>query len=235
MHMTHYQGMKMCLKEYHIWRIVGRIAMLIFAIASCYLYSPLLAAGEVLDLSISDSNGVYHLALAMIVDAPFADVHFVITDYVHIYRIDPSIVESEILGKSDASVTRVKTLVNDCVLFFCRNILRVEDVREVGADDIYTVIVPQLSNVRSGTSHWQILPMGARTRINYDMTLDPGFIVPPLIGNYIVEKKLKEETLICLKNIERIARIRDERLRTRNPMRNTTPSINKASDHGKAN
>jgi hypothetical protein len=216
MHMTHYQGMKMCLKEYHIWRIVGRIAMLIFAIASCYLYSPLLAAGEVIDLSISDSNGVYHLALAMIVDAPFADVHFVITDYVHIYRIDPSIVESEILGKSDASVIRVKTLVNDCVLFFCRNILRMEDVREVGADDIYTVIVP-------------------RTQINYDMTLDPGFFVPPLIGSYIVEKKLKEETLICLNNIEHIARIRDERLRTRNPMRNTTPSINKASDHGKAN
>jgi hypothetical protein len=111
----------------------------------------------------------------------------------------------------------------------------VEDVREVGADDIYTVIVPQLSNVRSGTSHWQILPMGARTRINYDMTLDPGFIVPPLIGSYFVEKKLKEEALICLNNIERIARIRDERLRTRNPMRNTTPSINKASVHGKAN
>ena len=171
-------GVKMCLKEYRIWRIVGRIAMLIFAIASCYLYSPLLAAGEVIDLSISDSNGVYHLALAMIVDAPFADVHYVITDYVHIYRIDPSIVESEILGKPDASVIRVKTLVNDCVLSFCRNILRVEDVREVGADDIYTVIVPQLSNVRSGTSHWQILPMGAKTRINYDMTLDPGFFSP---------------------------------------------------------
>ena len=228
-------GVTMCLKEYRIWRIVGRIAMLIFAIASCYIYSPLLAAREVIDLSISDSNGVYHLALAMIVDAPFADVHYVITDYVHTYRIDPSIVESEILGKPDASVIRVKTLVNDCVLFFCRNILRVEDVREVGADDIYTVIVPQLSNVRSGTSHWQILPMGARTQINYDMTLDPGFFVPPLIGSYIVEKKLKEETLICLNNIEHIARIRDERLRTRNPMRNTTSSINKASVHGKAN
>jgi hypothetical protein len=209
-------------------------ATFLLAVAGCGLYSPLSTAGQVLNMSAGDKHGLYHLALAMIVDAPFEDVHHVVTDYVHIYRIDPSIVESGILGKPDASVTRVKTLVNDCVLFFCRNILRVEDVREVGADDIYTVIVPQLSNVRSGTSHWQILPMGARTRINYDMTLDPGFIVPPLIGNYIVEKKLKEETLICLSNIERIARIRDEGLRTRNPMRNTTPSIKKASDHGKA-
>jgi hypothetical protein len=111
----------------------------------------------------------------------------------------------------------------------------VEDVREVGADDIYAVIVPQLSNVRSGTSHWQILPRGTSTRINYKMTLDPGFFIPPLIGSYIVEKKLKEETLICLNNIERIARIHDERLRARNLMRKTTPSRSTASDHGKAN
>jgi hypothetical protein len=218
-----------------IVKTVGITATFLFAVASCGLYSPLLAAGELIDLSIGDKQGVYHLALAMILDAPFADVHHVVTDYVHIYRIDPSIVESEILGKPDASVTRVKTLVNDCVLFYCQNILRVEDVREVGDDDIYTVIVPQLSNVRSGTTHWQILAMGAKTRINYEMTLEPGFIVPPLIGSHIVEKKLKEETLICFNNIEHIARIRDERLRARNPTRNTTLSGNTASDHGKAN
>ena len=97
------------------------------------------------------------------------------------------------------------------------------------------MIVPRLSNVRSGTTHWQILPMGTRTRINYDMTLEPGFIVPPLIGSHIVEKKLKEETLICFRNIEHIARIRDERLRARNPARNTTLSGNTAGDHGNAN
>jgi len=218
-----------------ILKTVGMTATFLCAVASCGLYSPLLAAGQVLNMSAGDKHGVYHLALAIIVDAPFADVHHVVTDYVHIYRIDPSIVESEILGKPDASVTRVRTLVNDCVLFFCRNILRVEDVREVGDYDIYTVIIPRLSNVRSGTAHWQILPRGDRTRINYDMTLDPGFFVPPLIGSHIVEKKLKEEALICFNNIEHIARIREERLRARNPTRNTTLSGNTASDHGKAN
>ena len=216
-------------------KTVGMIATFHFAVVSCGLYSPLLAAGQVLNISAGDKHGVYHLALAMIVDAPFADVHHVVTDYVHIYRIDPSIVESEILGKPDASSTRVKTLVNDCVFFFCQNILRVEDVREVGDADIYTVIVPQLSNVRSGTTHWQILPMGAKTRINYDMTLEPGFIVPPLIGSHIIEKKLKEETLICFNNIEHIARIRDERLRGPNPTQNTTLSGSTVSDHDIAN
>jgi hypothetical protein len=225
----------MCLGCHGVLRTAGMTATFLLAVAGCGLYSPLSTAGQVLNMSAGDKQGVYHLSLAMIVDAPFEDVHHVVTDYVHIYRIDPSIVESEILGKPGASVTRVKTLASDCVFFFCRNILRVEDVREVGDDDIYTVIVPRLSNVRSGAAHWQILPRGARTRINYDMTLDPGFFVPPLIGSHIVEEKLKEEALICFSNIEHIARIRDERLRARNPTRNTTLSGNTASDHGNAN
>jgi hypothetical protein len=113
------------------FKTVGMIATFHFAVVSYGLYSPLLAAGHVLNISAGDKHGIYHLALAVIVDAPFADVHHVVTDYVHIYRIDPSIVESEILGKPDASSTRVKTLVNDCVFFFCQNILRVEDVQPV--------------------------------------------------------------------------------------------------------
>jgi hypothetical protein len=192
---------------------IRMIASFVLAMASIGLHPPSLSAAEVVNMAISDKENVYQLALEVILNAPSDDVHYVITDYVHIYRIDPSIVESDIMGKPDASVTRVRTLINDCVLSFCRQILRVEDVREVGNDDIYSVIVPQLSNVRSGTEHWQIRPIGDKTRINYNLTFAPGFFVPPLVGNYIVEKKLQEEALICFNNIERIARIHDKMLK----------------------
>jgi len=192
---------------------IRMIASFVLAMASIGLHPPSLSAAEVVNMAISDKENVYQLALEVILNAPSDDVHYVITDYVHIYRIDPSIVESDIMGKPDASVTRVRTLMNDCVLSFCRQILRVEDVREVGNDDIYSVIVPQLSNVRSGTEHWQIRPIGDKTRINYNLTFAPGFFVPPLVGNYIVEKKLQEEALICFNNIERIARIHDKMLK----------------------
>jgi hypothetical protein len=227
--------MKMCLEQHRIWRIAGRTAMFLFAMASCCLYTPFLAAGGVVDLMISESQGVYQFALEMILDASAEDVRYVITDYAHIYRIDPSIVESEILGTPDRSVTRVKTLINVCFLSFCRDILRVEDVREVGDDDIYTVIVPQLSNVRSGAAHWRIHPMGAKTRINYDMTLEPGFFVPPLVGSYLVEKRIKEETLICFNNIERIARIHSERVKAQSSTMNEKRPKGIMSEHNNAN
>ena len=225
----------MCSEQYRIWRTAGRFAMFLFAMTGCYLYAPVLAAGEVLDLAIRDSQGIYQVALEMILDAPFNDVHSVITDYVHIYRIDTSIVESEILDAPDPSVTRVKTVINDCVLSFCRDILRVEDVREVGDHDIYAVIVSQLSNVRSGATHWQLYPIGDKTRINYDMTLEPGFFVPPLVGNYLVEKKIKEETLSCFNNIERIARLHRERTKVQGSTLNEKRPKGAISEHDNAN
>jgi len=77
-----------------VLRTAGMTATFLLAVAGCGLYSSLSTAGQVFNMSAGDKHGVYHLALAMIVDAPFADVHHVVTDYVHIYRIDPSIVES---------------------------------------------------------------------------------------------------------------------------------------------
>ena len=181
--------------------------MFLIAMTSCGLYHPALVAGEMLNVEIGESHGVYHVALEMILDAPYDDVHAVITDYTHIYRIDPAIVESGTLDAPDPSVTRVRTMINDCVFLVCRDILRVEDVREVGDNDIYTVIVPELSNVRSGATHWHMDPVGNKTRISYGMTLEPGMFVPPVVGRYLVEKRIMEKTMDCFNNIEHIARL----------------------------
>jgi hypothetical protein len=200
----------MCLWKRRILRTARMTAAFVFAMTSAGLHPPLSAAAEVVHLAVNDRHGVYQLALAAILDAPTDDVRHIITDYAHIYRIDPSIVESRIMKAPDASVTRVRTLINDCVLFVCHPILRVEDVHEVGDNDIYSVVVPQLSNVRSGTEHWQIFPIGEKTRINYNSTLQPDFYVPPLIGNPIIEEKIRAETLICFNNIERLAQIHSQ-------------------------
>jgi hypothetical protein len=200
----------MGLGRYGLVRTVRMITTCALAMAGCGLYPSLLAAVEVVDLAVSDSQGIYRLAMQVIVDAPAKDVHPVITDYVHIYRIDPLIVEADVVDRPDASRARVRTRISDCVLSFCQEILRVEDVRQVGDDDIYSVVVPKLSNVRSGSEHWQIRPVGDRTRISYNSTLEPDFFVPPFVGTHIVEKTLQEETLICFNNIERIARLHHE-------------------------
>ena len=98
----------MCLGCHGVLRTAGMTATFLLAVTGCGLYSPLSTAGQVLNMSAGDKHGVYHLALAMIVGALLADMRHVVTDYVHIYRIDSSIVESMILANPGASVTRVK-------------------------------------------------------------------------------------------------------------------------------
>jgi hypothetical protein len=227
--------MKMCLEQHRIWRTTGRTAMFLVAMAGCYLCPRALAAGQVVDLSMSDSQGVYHVALETILNAPFEEVHSVITDYVHIYRIDPARVESEILRTPAPSVTRVKTVINDCVLSFCQDILRVEDVREVGDHDVCAKIVRQLSNVRWGAAHWQIPPIEGKTRINYDMTLEPGLFIPPLVGPYLVEGRIKEEALSCFNNIERIALLHRDRSNAESSAMNEKRPKGIMSEHNHAN
>lgn len=183
--------------------------LFLFVSAGCGLYSVMLMAGEVTELTLANKKGVYQLQLEMVLDAPAKDVHHVVTDYARIYRLNSSIVESEIINTDD-SLVRVRTLINDCLWIFCQEILRVEDVRQLETGSIYAVIVPELSNIKSGMTVWQIEPLGRRTRVNYRMIVEPGFIVPPLIGSRIIKNKLRKEVLVTLGNVERIARIRSE-------------------------
>jgi hypothetical protein len=190
-------GRGICEMASHPWLVAG-----------CMLCVSRLMAGELVTLDLSHEHGIYQLNLEMQLHAPYSDIRHVLTDYVHIYRLNPSIVESEVLPMPDDSVVRIRTLINYCVLVFCREILRVEDVRELDTGTIYSTIVPRLSNVKSGVSLWQIQARDGYTRLNYDMTLEPGFYVPPLIGTWFVKQKLKKEVLLTFGNIERLAQIR---------------------------
>jgi hypothetical protein len=175
---------------------------------ACCLFGARLWAAEPIRFAVSQANGVYEVSLETILDAPPDAIHDILTDYVHIYRLNPSITESEILPAPDASVVRVRTLINDCVFIFCQDIVRVEDIRELQSGELFAQIVPQLSNVKSGAAIWKIQAEGDATRLTYNLTLEPGFFVPPLIGTYFVKNKLRAQIMTSLDNIERIAQIR---------------------------
>jgi hypothetical protein len=193
------------------YRMRVRFACSLFTLTACCLSGAMLSAGELVDMSVSHQRGVFDLRVEMILDASYEDVYHVLTDYVHIYRLNPSIVESEVMPVTDDSVVRIKTLINDCVLIFCKEILRVEDVRELGTGDLYAVIVPELSSVKSGFTIWQVQHLGGRTRVQYQLRLEPGFYIPPLIGTQVVKRKMHKEVLVSFGNIERIAQIRATR------------------------
>ena len=172
------------------------------------LYTAAPRAAELISYAVAQDYGVYQVSLETTLDAPAATIRGILTDYVHIYRLNHSIIESEILPPPHESVVRVRTVINACVLIFCRDITRVEDIRELAPGVLYAEIVPQLSSVKSGATVWQIQAEGNVTRLTYDLALEPGFFIPPLIGAYFVKQALRKQILATLQNLEAIARVK---------------------------
>lgn len=172
-----------------------------------FLLIPLARTADLAELQVSETEGIYSINLVIQVHAPAWHVHRVLTDFARIYRLDPAIVESEILPSPDEGVVRVRTRVHDCIAFFCMKIDRVEDVRELDHGGLQATTVPALSSFKSGHAEWKILRMEERTQVTYQAQMEPDFFIPPLIGSYFVKQKLRKSMLASLARVECIARV----------------------------
>ncbi len=186
--------------------LTGQLATAGTCLLLCLL-NPLARAADLAELQVSESEGVYRINLIMQLQAPAQQVQRVLTDYPRIYRLNPSITDSEILPSPGPGMVRVRTRMLDCIAFICKEIDRVEDVRESGPGGLLATTVPALSSFKSGNAEWQILGNGEHSQVIYQAKMEPDFYIPPLIGRHFVKKKLRQATLASLERIECIARI----------------------------
>ena len=168
-------------------------------------------ANDITEFEVTEDEGVFYIKASVVLHAPAKYVHGVLTDYVHIYRLNPSIIESEVLASADNNVARIRTKVIGCVSFYCEEIERVEDVRILASGDIQAKIVPESSQFKSGVTLWQIRSMGDVSRLTYYAEMEPDFFIPPVIGNAIVKAKLRDEIMTSFRRLEKIASIQAER------------------------
>jgi hypothetical protein len=175
----------------------------------CVAASPVVAI-EIKELQVSENGGVYYINMVTVIDAPAEYVYRVLTDYVHIHRLNPSITQSDILPSPESGVVRVRTRILDCIFIFCMELDRVEDCHEAPPHVVHTEIVPSLSDFRSGTADWHIEEMNQRSRVVYEAHMEPGFLIIPIIGIPVVEEKLRQEMEITLRRIECVAKIEEK-------------------------
>ena len=185
------------------WRALASLVFLV------WLGNPgALEAAELIGLEVSNTGNTYRVRLEMELDVATDRVHAVLTDYQQIHRLNPAIVESRLLPSPDGTTARVYTRMESCVLFYCTRFSRVEDVRQPGPGEITAVIVPELSDFKSGTAVWHIRAYGDRSRLVYEASMQPGLFIPPLLGSYLLKRKLRDELLVSFKRIECCAKSR---------------------------
>lgn len=179
---------------------------LLLALALCAM--PALAA-QVSDLSVSHAKGVFTVRGVFSVDAPPPAVLAVLTDYDHLDRLTPAILESRLLHRDPAGAM-VFTRSKACAGWFCRELRKVEEV-VVAGDAVVATARPDQSDVVMSVTRWRITAAGAGTRIAWESSFDPRFVVPPLVGPALIKRALVREAAVHAAGIERTARERGKR------------------------
>jgi len=183
-------------------KIVVRYSLILLIL---YAIIPRLSAGDLTELQVTSKGREYYVRMVMVVLVPEQYVRAVLTDYAHIYRLNPSITESEILPSPEHGVARVRTLMRGCIVFFCKDVERVEDIRELITGDLQADIVPELSNFRSGRAEWKIQSVGEHSQVTYQAYMEPDFFVPPVIGSFFVRSSIRKEVMISFRRLECVA------------------------------
>ena len=166
------------------------------------MFSSISPANEVEVLSMENVDGVYSLRIVSVLDAPLEYVHNVITDYIHAYRISPTLTEVEILPSGRDGVSRVRNHSEHWVGQFLFQIDWVGDFVEPKYGHLKVNTISELSSFESGFAVWELRPQGGRTWVRYESSLKPDFFIPPFIGDHIMKKQMKEETLDTFSRIE---------------------------------
>jgi hypothetical protein len=198
-----------------LWLITNTRSLLA-SIALAFFQPLYVLAFEFSEAEVTENNGVFKIRVDAVINAPPDYIRAVLTDYLHIYRLSPSIIESEVLPSSIDEETHVRTRLLCCTPVFCREVERVEAVRLLASGDLEAKIVPGLSEFKSGKATWKIMPFEGNSRMVYEASLEPDFFIPPVVGTSIVKNNLKNEFLTTLERVERIAsfnarRERDEK------------------------
>ena len=190
--------------------IAARIAKPVCVFFILCVFTLPVAAIDYVEIQVMKDGGVYHVKMVAEVDASAEYVHRVLTDYRHIYRLNPLITESEILPSPGNGAVRVRTRIEDCTLIFCVDVERVEDVFDLSSREVRMVIVPSLSDFLSGNAKWIIGDKEEYTEIVYQAQIEPAFNTFPVVGSAIARRKLRQEMTTLMARIECIAKVLEE-------------------------
>ncbi|HLF96734.1 MAG TPA: SRPBCC family protein [Methylococcaceae bacterium] len=162
-------------------------------------------AAEVPELSVKYEGGDFFVDARMSLQAPSAAVYRVLADYDRWTLLSRSVVSSKRLSSSDHR-HRVRSKTRTCVLFFCGDVDQVQEITERTGSEIVAVTVPGRSNLRQGVVRWQVSADDGRTRVRLTAHLTPDFWIPPWIGPWAINARLREQVIETADNLEKLAR-----------------------------
>lgn len=170
-----------------------------------------LLSGQPPEIEVTEQSGIYKIEAVAVINASASHVRRVLTDFIHIHRMNPSIIESDVVKQYDDDSVCVSTRIIGCAANFCEELDRVERVRILPSGDLYAEIIPEQSQFKSGETFWRIKELGEYCEVSYLSEMQPDIFIPPVVGKFLIKQSIKEEAKISFSNLEKIANILAER------------------------
>ncbi|MEM9172591.1 MAG: SRPBCC family protein [Pseudomonadota bacterium] len=168
--------------------------------------SPAMAsAAELLQISVERDGRRYTMVSETWFDAPVIGVFDVLTDYANFDRISSVYKQSGYIEPADDNTPRVYSRARGCVLFFCQTIERVERLENEGLARLRAIAEPDKSDFKFSEASWEFREQDNGTWVRYSVTMEPGFWVPPVIGPYMMKRKLASGGEDAINRIEVLA------------------------------
>lgn len=169
------------------------------------------AAADIQSLEVSREGARYRVDLHAVLEVPAAAAFAVFADAAKLPQINPAVKQVQVIAQLPGGGTRLFTSVHVCVLWYCRDLRQVQDMRYAPRADggsMHADMLPLQGDFRDGRADWEFRATGSKTRLHFQAELEPAFWIPPLIGPWLVQRSLRDEAQRTSAGIEQLAAAR---------------------------
>jgi len=178
------------------------ILLLVFVCTSFPTFSE-----EIKELKVWHEKGKYFVSMVFSVDTTSKTIKRVLQDHENIPVLIPTVYDVQILKAPETNIQRVKMSIKDCVLFYCKNVVKTSDMFEDENGNLFTQLVPELSDMKSGESRWEFSRSSeGKLIINYYSFIEPDIWAPPLIGPEVIKSRLEEQIRMTVEKLSELAK-----------------------------
>jgi len=167
-------------------------------------------AAQVSSVQVTRNGTHFLIGMHIAIDAPAQAVFRALQDYAAMARYNPDLRSVRIEPTSTPDRVRLFTAIHTCVLIFCKT-MRQEQIMTATARPDGGVLDAELvgGDFRGGGGRWTVGPCRtarAVTCVDVRLELVPAFWVPPVIGPWVIRRKMDEEALRTSAGLEQTAR-----------------------------
>mgnify|MGYP001816473807 CR=1 FL=1 len=163
-------------------------------------------AAEMRSVEVERIDGRYVMRSEVHFAASVEAVYSVFANYDLSTQFSGAIVESRNIDAEEGGLPGYYVRNRGCVLFFCTSFERYGYIELEPYKVIRARVDPARSDFHLSNESWRFEPEGKGTVVTYDLEFEPKFWVPPVIGPYVIKRKLRDDGGDAVERIESIAR-----------------------------